>query len=229
LLQDAGRTFILTPESIRVRLRDRFGLPPSPEKLPPLDELIKTILSQNTNDRNRDRAFQALKDRFPRWVDILSAPVEELQRVISPAGLAATRSRTIHGLLTRIYSDGEGGLPDLCAMEPEEAFQTLVSIRGVGPKTASCVLLFSCGLPAFPVDTHIHRVTARLGLLPEGSDREKAHEILGKLLPRAHYLELHLNLIRLGREVCRPRKPDCGSCPLEALCPTGSISMEVVR
>lgn len=212
---------MLTPESIRMKLRDRFGMPALPEKLPPLDELIKTILSQNTNDRNRDYAFDALKDHFPRWVDILSSAPGELEGIIAPAGLASTRSQTIRNLLSRIYSDGRENFPDLCTMDPGEAFGSLVSIKGVGPKTASCVLLFSCGLPAFPVDTHIHRVAGRLGLLPEKADRLKAHNVLGNFFAAPHYLEVHLNLIRLGREICRPRKPGCSSCPLNEVCPAG--------
>ena len=204
-----------------MKLRNRFGIPAPPEKLPPLDELIKTILSQNTNDRNRDYAFYALKERFPRWIDILSSAPGELERIIAPAGLASKRSRTLRDLLSRIYGGEREDFPDLCAMDPGQAFQSLVSIKGVGPKTASCVLLFSCGLPAFPVDTHIHRVTGRLGLLPEKADRLKAHNILGNFFSAPHYLEIHLNLIRLGREICRPRNPDCGTCPLNEGCPAG--------
>lgn len=208
----------LSPESIRMRLRDHFGKPSPPQRLPALDELIRTILSQNTTDRNRDLAFRALKKRYPRWKDILSSPPGELESIIAPAGLRVRRGSAIRGLISRVFAGGKDSLPDLRAMGPKEALRTLTSIKGVGPKTAACVLLFSCGMPAFPVDTHIHRVAGRLGLLPEKTDRVKAHDILGRLFPPGDYLEIHLNLIRLGREICRPQKADCVSCPLQNGC-----------
>jgi endonuclease-3 len=210
----------VTPDYIIAMLRRRFGVPPLPERNPPLDELIRTILSQNTNDRNRDRAFYALKSRCPQWKDILALPPGELSGVIAPAGLGPTKSRRILDLLKIVYSDGREGLPDLCSMDPEAGIEYLTSFEGVGPKTASCVLLFSCGIPVFPVDTHIYRVAGRLCLIPAGADRVRAHEVLGALFEPRHYLELHLNFIRLGREVCRPRKPDCGRCPLKEKCPS---------
>ncbi len=211
----------LVPDLIRSRLLDRFGEPRPPQKLPPVDELVRTILSQNTNDRNRDRAFQALRRRFRDWRDVAEAPVQELARVISPAGLGPTKSRRIHDLLVRVLEGGEAGLHDLCRLPPEEAYERLLAIKGVGPKTAACVLLFSCGLPAFPVDTHVYRVAGRLGLLPPKADRIKAHKVLGTLFPERHYLELHLNLVRLGREVCRASRPLCPECPLVDVCPAG--------
>lgn len=210
----------VTPDYILISLRNRFGLPSPPERKPPLDELILTILSQNTNDLNRDRAFIALKARCPDLRDAKGLPLGELARLIEPAGLGPTKSRRIQDLLKSIYGDGRRGLPDLCLMNPDEGLEYLTGFKGVGPKTASCVLLFSCGVPVFPVDTHIFRVGRRLGLLREKADRDKAHEVLGSFFPPDHYLELHLNLIRLGRELCRPRKPDCSRCPLEQRCPS---------
>jgi len=186
----------------------------------PLDELIRTILSQNTNDLNRDRAFSALKARCPELRDALDLPFGELAKIIGPAGLGPTKSRRILDLLGEIYGDGRTGLPDLCSMHPRESFKYLTGFKGVGPKTASCVLLFSCGVPLFPVDTHIFRIGRRLGLIPAGADRARAHDVLGEIFRPKHYLEVHLNLIRLGREVCRPGKPDCGLCPLEQACPS---------
>ena len=195
-------------------------MPVPPERVPPLDELIRTILSQNTNDRNRDRAFTALRARYPDWRDILDAPQAELEQVISPAGLGPTKGKRIHDLLSLTYQNGREDLDDLCKVGRAQAYEHLMSIKGVGPKTASCVLLFSCGIPAFPVDTHIYRVTGRLRLLPKGADRIKAHEILADYFEPEHYLELHLNLIRLGRQICRSGKPDCSICPLEEICPS---------
>ncbi|UCF88639.1 MAG: endonuclease III [bacterium] len=203
---------------IRERLHTRYGLPAQPPRLAPLDELVRTILSQNTNDRNRDTAYRALKDRFGSWKEVLQVSRSELAGIISPAGLGPTKSRRIRDILSGIYEKGERDLLKLCSLPPREALERLLALKGVGPKTAACVLLFSCGHPAFPVDTHIHRIAGRLGLLPEGADRHRAHERLGDLFPQEHYLELHLNLIRLGREVCRPNKPLCPACPIQDLC-----------
>jgi len=198
-------------------------MPLKPVRRKPLDELVRTILSQNTNDRSRDRAYQALQSRFNGWEEVLEVPVEELAAIIAPAGLGPTKSRRIHDILKQVYKDGDRDLLDLCAQPKQQAMERLLSIRGVGPKTASCVLLFSCGHPVFPVDTHIYRVAGKLGLLPGGADRAKAHEILGNLIRQEHYLELHLNIIRLGREVCRPSKPQCEECPINDICPSASI------
>jgi endonuclease-3 len=207
-------------ELIRTRLHKRYGTPIEPQRLEPIDELVRTILSQNTNDRNSDISYRALKDRFRGWEDVLEVPAEELASIIAPAGLGPTKSRRIHDILRKVYVEGEGDFLDLCALPVEKAMQRLLSLSGVGPKTAACVLLFSCRYPVFPVDTHIYRVAGRLGLLPDGSDRVKAHEVLGKTFPPEHYLELHLNMIRLGREVCRPSRPLCGECLMGDVCPS---------
>jgi endonuclease-3 len=212
----------ITPDWVQTGLRNRFNIPVAPRKSPPLDELIKTILSQNTNDRNRDRAFHALKTEYAKWKDLVGSSPGELTRIIAPAGLGPTKSKRILDLINLIYLNGQDDLVDLCRMNHSEAYQRLMSIKGVGPKTASCVLLFSCGFPAFPVDTHIYRVTGRLGLLPKGAGRIRAHEILGRFFKPEHYLELHLNLVRLGREICKARKPDCRTCPLEKACPSAA-------
>jgi len=207
-------------DQVQARLHERYGVPARPRRLAPLDELLLTILSQNTNDRNRDTAFRALKERFRSWEEVLGVSVEMLTAIIAPAGLGPTKSRRIHDLLRQIYENGDRDLLDLCALPAEEAREKLLSIKGVGPKTAACVLLFSCQHPAFPVDTHIYRAAGRLGLLPDGADRLKAHEVLGSVFAPEHYLEIHLNLIRLGREVCRPSRPLCGECAMVDICPS---------
>ncbi|NOY87676.1 MAG: endonuclease III [Deltaproteobacteria bacterium] len=218
------------PTYIPTRLNDWFGTPDPPPKRSPLDELILTILSQNTNDRNRDRAFSALVERFPHWKDVLSSSREELEKVISPAGLGPTKSRRIWRILLDIpgpdgENDGES-LGDICHLSREEARERLTSLKGVGPKTAACVLLFSCGIPAFPVDTHIFRVCRRLGILKPGVDRVKAHWILEQFFYEKDYLDVHLNMIRLGREICRSRNPLCPGCPLGEVCPSFVDLME---
>jgi len=182
----------------------------------PLDLLIGTILSQNTSDLNRDRAYAELKRRFPSWEKVLSAPVEEVEKAIHGAGLHRQRAARIKEVLRRLKEergclslDFLGDLPD------EDAVRWLLSLPGVGKKTAYIVMLFGLGRPFFPVDTHIARVTRRLGLLAE---REEPHRALAPLVPKGEEVELHLHLIRLGREVCQARRPHCEACPLPDLC-----------
>lgn len=204
---------------IRNSLRERFGVPPERTRRPVLDELILTILSQNTTDTNRDRAYRALQDKYSTWEDVLEGGVEVLEPVISPAGLGPTRSKRIMQILTSVRKAGGPLLfENICRLPRDEAKKKLLALPGVGPKTASCVLLFSCGMAAFPVDTHIYRVCRRFGLVPEKVGRESSHEILEACFPEEDYLEIHLNLIRLGRTVCRPKTPLCRQCPLSAHC-----------
>jgi endonuclease-3 len=210
-------------EVVAARLRERYGIPEPPPKVPPLDELIRTILSQNTNDRNRDIAFQALRSRFSDWQQVLDISVPELTVIVAPAGLGPTKAQRIHDLLEHVFLGEGGDLLEVCSMNAEQAMERLLSIKGVGPKTAACVVLFSCGKAAFPVDTHIHRIAGRLGLVPLGSSRVRSHDILSELFPADRYLEIHLNMIRLGREVCRTAKPSCPRCPLADMCPSAGI------
>ena len=209
---------VLTPDLIRSRLRDQFGVPERPRARPPLDELVLTILSQNTNDRNRDRAFDAMKTRFPNWREVLESSPEELEAVIAPAGLGRTKSRRIWAILEEVNS-GTLDVDGLCDLSREMALELLTGLKGVGPKTAAWVLLFSCRMPAFPVDTHVFRVCGRLGLLAPGTDRVKAHAVLEEYFDDRDFLEIHLNIIRLGRQICRARSPACGLCTLSDVCP----------
>jgi endonuclease III len=200
-------------------LLDYFGYPEWPNLVPPLDELISTILSQNTNDTNRDRAFQALCRRFSSWEEVRDAEPEAVINAIRTAGLANQKGPRIQEVLREITRQrGSLSLDFLSALPPEQALSWLQSFKGVGPKTASIVLLFSLGQPAFPVDTHIYRVTGRLGLRPARMTVEQAHGHLAKLFPSDTYYALHLNLIRLGREICHARKPSCPVCPLKQVC-----------
>lgn len=200
-------------------LLDVFGHPTWRNPLPPLDELVSTILSQNTNDTNRDRAFDALRRVFPRWELVRDAPAEAVIQAIRPAGLANQKGPRIQAVLRAITSErGSLDLTFLQDMPLEEARAWLTQFKGVGPKTAAIVLLFSLGRPAFPVDTHIYRVTGRLGLRPPSMSIEQAHAHLETLFPPKTYYAAHLNLIRLGREVCQARQPRCRSCPLRLLC-----------
>lgn len=205
--------------AVHRRLIEFYGEPRWRNTLPPLDELVSTILSQNTNDANRDRAFVALRARFPTWEAVRDASGEQVVEAIRPAGLANQKGPRIQTVLREITDQrGKLSLEFLRDMPAGQAFDWLMGFKGVGPKTASIVLLFSLGKPAFPVDTHIYRVSGRLGLRPEKMNAEQAHEYLGELLPPETYYAAHLNLIRLGREICHARKPDCPACPLQDLC-----------
>lgn len=213
---------------IHRRLVELYGAYPTHSALDPVAELVSTILSQNTNDRNRDRAYDRLRERFPTWEEVRDAPLGEVAQAIRTAGLAQVKAPRIQAAL-RCISERRGvlSLDFLAGMPLEEARAWLTAMEGVGPKTAAIVLLFAFGRPAFPVDTHIYRVTRRLGLVPDNVSREKAHRLLEALLPPETYHTLHLNLIRHGRETCHPRRPACARCALYDLCPYGqSIAQE---
>jgi endonuclease-3 len=185
----------------------------------PVATLVSTIISQNTNDTNRDRAFEQLRARFPTWEAVRDAPLEQVVEAIRPAGLGPTKAPRIQEALRRITeARGEIDLTFLDEMELEEARSWLLGIPGVGPKTTAIVLLFAMGRPAFPVDTHIHRVTQRLGLIPETTSREKAHDLLEDLAPAEIYYAFHLNLIQHGRTICHARTPECARCILQDHC-----------
>jgi endonuclease-3 len=210
----------LTMIKIRQRLIEAFGMPEWREPLPPVDELVSTILSQNTNDDNRDVAFNQLKMVFPDWEAVAAADTEDVIDAIRTAGLANQKGPRIQGALKeiKVHNGGKIDLEFLREMPHEEARNWLMSIKGVGPKTAAIVLLFSMGIPAFPVDTHIYRVTGRIGVRPKKLNVEKTHVYLEDCIPEDAYYDLHLNLIRLGREVCGARKWHCYRCPIEDLC-----------
>jgi endonuclease-3 len=202
--------------AIRERLREMYGVPVNHPNRKPIDELVLTILSQHTNDRNSGRAFAALKEAFPTWDEVRDAPVAEVEDAIRPGGLAQQKAPRIQTILCEL-----GPEPDLDWTETapiEESREYLLGLPGVGRKTAACVLLFSWGLPDIPVDVHIHRVGGRLGLFPEKASLERAHDEMLALVPSADVYEFHLNLIRHGRTICRP-KPRCGECELRRMCP----------
>jgi endonuclease-3 len=200
------------------RLADVYGRPRR-RLADPLDCLIETILSQNTSDVNSSRAFGELKRAFPRWSAAAAAPRSAIERAIRPGGLARLKSRRIQDVLRRLgVRARRSGLEGLRRMPAPQAAQRLTGLPGVGPKTRACVLLFAGGHPAFPVDTHVHRVVRRLGLACEGWDAARTQQALEPWVPPGRALDLHLNLIRLGRELCRPRGPRCCACPLRDGC-----------
>ncbi len=204
------------------RLTSFYGHPTWRSPLPAVDELVSTILSQNTNDLNRDRAFNALRAAFPTWEAVRDAPAAEVIAAIRPAGLANQKGPRIQQVLAQITAETGGlNLDFLAGLPAEEGRAWLLRFKGVGPKTAAIVQQFALGIPAFPVDTHIYRVTGRLGLRPPKMNVEQAHTHLAAQFPPESYYALHLNLIRLGREICHPRNPECPRCPLLDLCPEG--------
>lgn len=204
---------------VHQRLLDFFGYPEWRAPLPPLDELVSTILSQNTNDQNRDRAFITLRSRFPTWEAVRDADKQDVIQAIRSAGLANQKGPRIQNILRDITAQyGSLDLNFLAELSTDAARKWLLGFKGVGPKTAAIVLQFSLGKPAFPVDTHIYRVSGRLGLRPAGMSVEQAHDHLEQLLPPDTYYPAHLNLIRLGREICLARRPGCQQCPLQTLC-----------
>lgn len=200
-------------------LNETYGRPQWEMHGPPLDELVGTILSQATADLNTERAYAALTARFPDWESVMNAPPEEVIDTIRSAGLANMKGPRIQAALRHIYQErGELSLDFLGDMPLEEAMAWLTQIDGIGPKTASIVLLFSFGRAAFPVDTHVHRVTGRLGLIPPRMNANQAHDFLAALGEPETYYPLHINLIRHGREICRARSPQCVVCPLQDYC-----------
>ena len=204
---------------VNERLNETFGFPIWREPLPAVDELVSTFLSQNTNDVNRDKAFAAIRERYADWHEVCEADPDAFMQVIRVAGLANQKGPNIQAALRRIWEErGEIDLEWLRELPVEEAREWLLSFKGVGRKTAAIVLLFSLGRPAFPVDTHIYRVSGRIGLRPLGLDVENMHKYLEAAADPADYYALHLNLIRLGREICQARKPACFRCPLVDMC-----------
>jgi endonuclease-3 len=201
------------------RLVQVFGERPRHSHLDPVSQLVCTIISQNTNDNLRDQAYDTLQQRFPTWEEVRDAPAHEVVTAIQIAGLGQTKGPRIQQALRRITAErGRLELDFLREMSAAGAKAWLTAMNGVGPKTAAIILLFSLDMPAFPVDTHVHRVSRRLGLIPPKASRGKAHELLEAMLPPDTYYAFHINLIRHGREVCVARKPRCELCTLRDLC-----------
>jgi endonuclease-3 len=216
--------------AIRDRLREVYGVPIMAPHEQPLDELILTVLSQSTNDRNRDVAYERLRERFASWEAVLHAPNAEVEEAIRPGGISKVKSQRIQAILAAIDGD-ERNHPAPTAHGPmdvawlrdvpvPEGQAYLCSLPGVGRKTAACVLLFAYGLHDVPVDTHVSRVGMRLHLLRPGAPFEELHDAMLALTPPGEELELHVNLLRHGRRTCHARRPDCPACALRRMCPS---------
>lgn len=210
------------PESfyyIIQNLKAVYGVPQCEPDLDPLDVLIQTILSQSTTNINSHRAFESLKKRFPDWESARHARVTSIEAAIKSGGLARQKSIRIKQLLNEIYERrGSLDLSFLTTVPLEEAVEFLSSFKGVGPKTVACTLLFACNRPVFPIDTHIFRIARRLALIPEKCSDEQAHSLMTAMIPPGRFYEVHVNIIRHGRKVCRPQNPLCEQCCLVEYC-----------
>jgi len=219
-LQNVGETTLSAlADEVTQRLTAHFGKPIWRKPLSPIDELVSTILSQNTNDNNRDFAFDRLKQEFSTWEEVRDAPVNAVIDAIRPAGLANQKGPRIQNVLREITKQrGSLDLSFLEDLSPAEIKTWLLQFKGVGPKTAAIMIQFALNKPAFPVDTHIYRVSGRLGLRPAKMSVEKTHDHLENLFRPESYYDLHLNIIQLGRTICKARKPLCNQCPLNDIC-----------
>jgi endonuclease III len=217
--------------AIRDRLRLVYGVPLAKPHGHPIAELILTVLSQSTNDRNRDVAYLALRERFPLWEEVRDAPVDEIEEAIRPGGISKVKSARIKSILlaitdtapehaTSLAPDHALSLDWLASQPVGEAQAYLTSLPGVGRKTAACVLLFALGMRDVPVDTHVSRVGRRLGLFRPGAPFEEMHDTMLAITPPGEELEFHLNLLRHGRRTCHARHPDCAGCALQKMCPS---------
>jgi len=198
-------------------LAEAYGVTEAPER-DPMQVLVRGILSQNTSDVNSDRAYESLRDRFPAWSDIAQAEEDAVRDSIRSGGLAEQKAKTIKAVMEMFCRNGGASLDELSDMKPAEAEEELTAIKGIGIKTARLVLLFGFGWPVFVVDTHVHRVSRRLRLVPENATRAKSHVLLDDLIPDARKYEAHINFIRHGRECCRARNPLCDECPVTRWC-----------
>jgi endonuclease-3 len=197
----------------------------------PIAELVLTVLSQSTNDRNRDVAYLRLRDRFPTWERVRDAPLGEVEEAIRPGGISKVKSARLQAILRAISEHPEDprdepSLDWLAEVPVAQAREYLVGLPGVGRKTAACVLLFALGMREVPVDTHVSRVGARLGLLPGRAAFEELHERMLALTPRGAELELHVNLLRHGRRRCHARRPECARCALASMCPSAAFYLQ---
>ena len=208
------------PTELIAILDETYGRAPQQASNAPVFELVLTLLSQHTSDRNSGEAMHRLIERFPAWDDIVAAPVREVEDAIRAGGLAPTKSKRLHALLAEVKSRcPDWDLSLLRAMPLEEAKLWLTSLSGVGPKTAACVLLFALERPALPVDTHVERVSKRLGLVPPKMPADRAHAALEATLQPDEVYAFHVDLIQHGRRTCHARGPRCEECPLESRCP----------
>jgi endonuclease III len=213
--------------AINTVLTEYYDTPTHPEgRVDPLSELIAVVLSQHTSDVNSERAFNSLRARYPDWESVRRAPTPDVADAIRSGGLAVIKAARIQRILDQILeARGALSLDFLDALSLDAARAFLRGLDGVGPKSAACVLLFSLDKPAMPVDTHVHRVAGRLGLIPRGTSAEAAHEQLERMVPPEEVYRFHVNLIWHGRKICKASRPRCAVCPVNGLCPYPSKTL----
>jgi endonuclease-3 len=200
-------------------LRRMYGPRPCRRWGPAVDILVHTILSQNTSDTNSSAAYRSLRRQFPSWNQVMRAPLHDVEKSIRASGLSRVKAPRIQNILRHIKADrGKIDLEFLKDITPQRAYDYLMNFKGVGPKTTNCVLLFSFGMPVFPVDTHIHRIAIRIGLIPHTCHAEAAHALLKEMIRPADRYEMHVLLITHGRDICKARNPLCHRCALAELC-----------
>lgn len=206
-------------KQITQRLENKFGVPQREDIMDPLSNLVLTVLSQSTNDKNRDTAYHRLKDRYPTWEQVMNGNVKIIAEAIRPGGLANQKSERIQNILKWIQKEyGTLNLDCLCDMDADQAIEKFTQLKGVGVKTISVVMMFSCGIDIFPVDTHVHRICRRLGFVPDNATAEKTFWQMRPIVPRGKSFSLHMNFLKLGRTICYARKPRCEQCLVNDLC-----------
>ena len=219
---------MVTPARLPVIIRfldQEYFRPRFSQRFPPVEELVFTILSQNTSDINAGRALEALRDDFASWEEVAAAPAGEIARSIAMSGIAGPKSRYVKETLSGILEEqGDLEMGFLEKMDDTEAMEYLTGFPGVGVKTAACVLMFSLGRPVMPVDTHVFRVCKRLDFIPEDATRVEAHWIMNAIVPAEDKFSFHINLVQHGRKICKPR-PLCGKCVIEGLCPGAVVEL----
>jgi len=212
---------------ITLTLENKFGEPKRENVIDPLSNLVLTVLSQSTNDKNRDTAYNQLRDRFPTWEDVMNGNVKQIADAIRPGGLANQKSDRIKNILKWIHDEyGSLNLDCLCDMEPDLTIEKFTRLKGVGVKTISVVMMFSCGIDIFPVDTHVHRICRRIGFVPDKASAEKTFWEMRPVVPKGKSFSLHMNFLKLGRTICYARKPRCENCPINHLCDFYSFHSE---
>ncbi len=223
--QPAKRKPTLAPELVKTRLESVYGPIEWRPRMIAIDELIFTVLTQNTSDLNAERAYDTLRKSLPTWGEVIEAETERIAELIKRGGLSNQKSVRIQKILVEILKRiGHFDLEFLAARPLEETREWFTSLPGVGPKTAAVVMAFSLRMPAFPVDTHIHRVSKRLGLIAEKTTADQAHPIMEELIPEDDRYDMHVLLITHGRQICKARIAQCIRCPLANECPASTAN-----